>query len=143
MNPLLVGPVFELGQKLIDKMFPDREKQASERAQAELALLQAQQDGTLKAQAQQLSAILAEAQSEDPWTSRARPTFLYVIYVMILASIPMGFLSAHDPALAKAVAEGMKMWLAAIPEELYTLFGVGYLGYTWQRGQEKKAGLAR
>lgn len=143
MNPLLIGPVFELGSKLIDKMFPDKEKHASERAQAELALLQAQQDGTFRETAQQLSAILAEAQSPDPWTSRARPSFLYVMYVMLLAAIPMGFLSAFNPALAEAVANGMKMWLGAIPEDLYTLFGVGYLGYAGARTWEKRKGSAK
>jgi len=34
-----------------------------------------------------LSAILAEANSADPWTSRARPTFLYVIYGIILLCV--------------------------------------------------------
>jgi len=34
-----------------------------------------------------LSAIMAEANSHDPWTSRARPTFLYVIYGVILLSV--------------------------------------------------------
>ncbi|MCA3070912.1 MAG: hypothetical protein ING77_18620 [Rhodocyclaceae bacterium] len=34
-----------------------------------------------------LSAILAEVASGDPWTSRARPTFLHVIYGVILLSV--------------------------------------------------------
>ena len=128
MNPLLIAPIFELGKALIDKVFPDKEKQAAERAQAELALMQAQQNGQLAETAQQMSAILAEAQSPDPWTSRARPSFMYIMYVMILMAIPMGFLSAFRPELATAVANGMKLWLDAIPEDLYVLFGVGYLG---------------
>lgn len=143
MNPLLIGPVLDLGKTIIDKVFPDKEKQAAERAQAELALMQAQQEGKLAETAQQMSAILAEAQSADPWTSRARPSFMYVMYVMILMAIPMGFLSAFRPEIATAVANGMKLWLSAIPEDLYMLFGVGYLGYTGARTWEKRKGSAK
>lgn len=143
MNPLLIGPVLDLGKTIIDKVFPDKEKQATERAQAELALMQAQQEGKLAEAAQQMSAILAEAQSADPWTSRARPSFMYVMYVMILMAIPMGFLSAFRPEIATAVANGMKLWLSAIPEDLYMLFGAGYLGYTGARTWEKRKGSAK
>lgn len=143
MNPLLAGPVLEIGKALIDRVFPDKTKQAAERAQAELALAQLHQDGKIKEMATAMSAIIAEAQSPDPWTSRARPTFLYVIYVMLLASIPMGVLSAFDPAMAANIAAGMKLWLAAIPEELYMLFGVGYLGYTYQRSKDKALGVTK
>ena len=90
-----------------------------------------------------MKAIITEASSADPWTSRARPTFMYVIYVMILCSIPMGILSAFQPTMAVAIAAGMKAWLASIPSELYTLFGVGYVGYVYQRGKEKIAGVSK
>lgn len=146
MNPIipaLAGPLFDLGRTIIDRVFPDKEKQAAERAQAELTLWQVQHEGKLAETAQQMSAILAEAQSHDPWTSRARPSFMYVMYLMILMAIPMGFLSAFRPEIAEAVANGMRQWLAAIPEELYTLFGVGYLGYTGARMWEKRVGSTR
>jgi hypothetical protein len=133
-----VGAIFDFGSKLIDKLFPDKIKQESERAQALIALSQMQQTGEIEMLKQSLSAILAEAQSTDPWTSRARPSFLYVIYVMILASIPMGVLHAVNPALATGIAEGMKAWLSAIPDELYVLFGAGYLGYAHYRTSDKK-----
>jgi hypothetical protein len=143
MNPLFIAPLLEVGKALIDRLFPDKEKQAQERAQAELALAQMAQDGRLKEMATEMSAIIAEAQSADPWTSRARPTFLYVIYVMILMGIPMGFLSAFKPGIATAVAAGMQAWLNAIPSELYTLFGVGYLGYAGTRMFEKVKGVSK
>nr|MBA3605212.1 hypothetical protein [Acidimicrobiia bacterium] len=82
--------VSNVGGKLIDRLFPDKVEQSRERAAAEVALLQVNQDGDIRATQAQLSAILAEANSADPWTSRARPTFLYVIYVMILIGVPMG-----------------------------------------------------
>ena len=98
------------------------------------------QDGQLKEMETRLSAILAEAQSSDPWTSRARPSFMYVIYILLLASIPMGFLFAFKPEIAMAVTDGFQGWLAAIPTELYTLFGAGYLGYAGARTVDKMKG---
>lgn len=140
MNPLLIGPLLDVGKALIDRLFPDKTAQAAERAQAELALAQLQQDGTLRELQLQLSAIVAEAQSADPWTSRARPSFLYVMYVLILWCVPMGVLSAFKPEMANAIATGMTGYLAAIPDSLYALFGTGYLGYTAARQWGKSKG---
>ena len=135
--------IFNFGGKLIDKIWPDKTAQEAERAKAQLALMQLQQDGEFRALQVSMSAIIAEASSADPWTSRARPTFLYVIYVMILMGIPMGVLSAFRPDLSTAIANGLNQWLAAIPSELYTLFGVGYLGYAGTRSFEKLKGKAK
>ena len=140
MNPLLIAPLLDVGKSLIDRLFPDKTAQASERAKAELALAQLQQDGSLKETAQQLSSIIAEAQSPDPWTSRARPSFLYVMYIIILASLPMGVLAAFQPEVATRVAAGMQQWLGAIPETMWYLFGTGYLGYTAARQYGKGKG---
>ncbi len=51
-----------------------------------------------------ISVALAEAQSSDKWTSRARPSFLYVMYTMILFAIPFGFLYAFRPEFAAKMA---------------------------------------
>ena len=139
MNPLLISGIFEVGNKLIDKFFTTPE----EKAKAQMELLEMQQKGELTELSTRMSAILAEANSPDPLTSRARPAFLYVMYIMILSALPMGVLSAFEPQVAIGVAEGMKMWLAALPGELYALFGAGYLGYAHYRTNEKKVGVAR
>lgn len=76
----IIGGLLELGSKILDKVLPDK----GAREQAQLALLKMQQDGELRLLQTQLSAIVAEAQSPDPWTSRARPSFLYVMYTLIL-----------------------------------------------------------
>lgn len=124
---------------LIDKLIPDQ----AAREAAKLQLMQAEgQQALLEIQAQ-LSPILAEAQSADPWTSRARPSFMYVIYVLLLASIPMGILFAVDPHVARDVTEGFKAWLSAIPEPIISLFGMGYLGYTGARSFEKWKGSGK
>ncbi len=131
-----------VGSKIIDKLFPDKDKQAAERASAQLALIQVQNDQEIKMMQASLSAIISESQSIDPWTSRARPTFMYVIYILILMSIPMGLVSAFKPEMANNITHGMTAFLTAIPDSLYTLFGVGYLGYTGSRSWEKSKGVA-
>jgi len=143
MNPLLLGPLFDLGKSLIERIFPDKIAQAAERAQAEMALATLAQDGKLRELGIQMSAIVAEAQSADPWTSRARPSFLYVIYIMILLGVPMGVLSAFRPELATLIASGLQQWLAAIPDSLWALFGAGDLGYSGARMWEKGKGVAK
>lgn len=133
MDPVIGGGLLKLGSTILDKIFPDPEQ----RARAQIELMKAEKEGQLAEAKLQMSAILAEAQSNDPWTSRARPSFMYVMYIMILACIPMGILAAFHPEVAIKIAEGMKNWLTAIPEELWTVFGVGYLGYTGARSFEK------
>lgn len=130
---IILDSILDIGRTVLDKFVPD----ANVREQAKAAMAKAAVDGELEPMKIQLSAILAEANSTDPWTSRARPSFLYVIYLMLLFGIPMGFLNAFRPELAQSVAAGFKAWLAAIPSELYTLFGVGYLGYTGARTADK------
>ncbi|GAA4033932.1 hypothetical protein GCM10022281_12440 [Sphingomonas rosea] len=131
----IVGPV----AKLIDKIIPD--PAARDRAKLELLKLEGDQD--MAAIAQQMQAIVVEAQSADPWTSRARPSFLYVMYALMLWSIPMGLIAAANPSTANAIAVGMTVYLRGLPSELYTLFGTGYLGYTAARTWGKLKGVER
>ena len=65
-DPLIIGGVVDLISKGLDRIFPDK----AERDKAKLALIQAQQDGQLKELEISMSAIIAEANSSDPWTSR-------------------------------------------------------------------------
>lgn len=131
----LASPLFNL----VDDLFTSDE----ERDKAKLQLLKMQQDGRLKEVELQMSAILSESQSKDPWTSRARPCFLYVIYIFILAAIPMGVVSAFDGEMAQRIASGVEAWLNVIPESMWGLFGVGYLGYTGARSWDKSKGTAK
>ena len=124
-----LSAAFSLGGKILDKVLPDK----GAREAAQLELMKLQQTGQFKEMEVQMSAIIAEAKSTDPWTSRARPSFLYVMYAMILMSIPIGIVSVFSPASATQIAEGMKAWLSAVPAELWTVFGVGYTGYTVAR----------
>ena len=130
--------LIDLGHGLIDKIWPD----PVEAAKAKLALAQADQAGELDKMKVSMSVMLAESQSSDPWTSRARPSFLYVVYIMLLMGIPMGAVSAWSPSIALAVAGGFKAWLTAIPDSLYLMFGTVMTGYGIQRSVEKVKGKA-
>lgn len=121
----IIGPI----SQLLDRIIPDPRA----RDEAKLQLLKLQGDQEMQSLATQMQAIVAEAQSPDPWTSRARPSFLYIMYALILWSVPMGLIAAVQPAMASAIGSGMSAYLKGIPNELYTLFGTGYLGYTAAR----------
>lgn len=129
----LIGPI----ASIIDKVIPDKEARA--KAKLELHKLQGSQElETIEAR---LSAVVTEAQSHDSWTSRARPSFLYVMYAMILWAVPMGVLAAFSPQEARDIGLGMNAYLNGLPEPLYALFGTGYLGYTAARQRGKVKGV--
>lgn len=128
----IIGPI----TSIIDKIIPDKE--ARDKAKLELIRLQGSQE-LAEIQAR-LAAIVAEANSNDPWTSRARPSFLYVMYALILFALPMGILAAFNPAMALAIGQGMNAYLGGLPDSLYALFGTGYLGYTAARQWGKISG---
>lgn len=139
MNPLLISGIFEVGSKLLDKFFPD----PAERAQKQIELLQLQQSGELKELETRMSAILAEASSTDPWTSRARPSFLYVFYTIILTMVVVApVIGVFHPAAMDAFFANVGKGFAAIPEEMWWAFTAGYLGYAGARTFEKRKGVA-
>ena len=134
-----IDDIVGAGLKIIDKVIPDPQA----KAQAQIELLKLQQSGDLEEMKASLSAIIAEAQSADPWTSRARPSFLYVVYILLLWSIPMGVLTIFYPEHAASFTQGFKSWLAAIPPDVLTLFGVVMTGYVAGRSWEKVRGAAK
>ena len=56
----------------LDKLIPD----AAQRQELKLKAMALQQNGEFREMETAMSAIVAEAQSSDKWTSRARPAFL-------------------------------------------------------------------
>lgn len=125
---------------VLDKVIPDPAAKA--KAQMELAALQ--QSGELKELETRMSAILAEANSADPWTSRARPSFMYVFYfIIIMMTVVLPFVGVFNPDAMKAFYEHSAAGFAAIPEELWWTFTAGYLGYSGARTFEKRKGVAK
>jgi len=129
-----IGGLLGIGKTLIDKLVPD----PKQKAEMQLRLAELAQKGELDELRIRMSAILEEAKSKDPWTSRARPSFLYVMYILILFSIPMGILTVFAPDAAATIANGAKAWLNAIPSGLWATFGIGYSGYAVARSMDKK-----
>lgn len=77
--------------------------------------------------------IQAEAKSGDKFTSRARPTFLYLIEFILAFNyviVPVVQLIGH-----KTIAP------FELPSNLLWLFGSGFLGYTGARSLDKMMGL--
>ena len=93
----IIGPL----AGLIDKVVPDPKA----REAAKLELLRLEGSHELERIKAQMAAVLAEAGSADPWTSRARPSFLYVMYVLLLWSIPMGIIAAIRPGSFTVAAD--------------------------------------
>jgi hypothetical protein len=71
MNPLLLGPLFELGKGIIDRVFPD----PAQKAAAELELMKMTQDGDLKQIMGQLEINAREAQHASVFVAGWRPFF--------------------------------------------------------------------
>lgn len=75
---------------------------------------------------------------DDAFTRRARPGFLYVMYVVILWAIPVGVIAAVSPETAARLTRGMAAYLGAIPEPMWATFATIYLGYTAAREWGKR-----
>ncbi len=120
---------------ILDRILPDR--YVRDRAKLELIALADAPDWPI------LPAAPADANQSAPtdrWVSRARPSFLYVMYAMILWALPMGVIAGFRPHTADAIVRGIAGYLGSLPDALYALFGTGYLGYTAARQWGKIAG---
>lgn len=90
----------------------------------------------------QSAMIVAEASSADPWTSRARPSFLYVFYFILLSmGIFVPIIGVGYPEFSTQFYINVAAGFKAIPDALYTLFGAGYLGYIGARSYDKSKGV--
>ena len=122
--------------KVLDKAIPD----PTAKAQALLELERLKQDGAFREMDLAIKAITTEAQSTDPWTSRARPTFMYVFYGLIISLVIIApALGIFAPAGMASFFQNVKAGFEAIPEALWWTFSAGYLGYTGARTFEKNA----
>ena len=126
-------PIIDAALKIIDKVIPDKEA----REKAKLELLKEDNRQVLDEVKTDISAIIAEANSSDKWTSRARPSFLYLMYFCIIMCFVGGIIGIWFPTQIQEAAKNLNSLLNAIPESLWWLFGAGYLGYTGGRTFDK------
>jgi hypothetical protein len=132
-----IGSIADLLSKGLDKIFVD----AGERERAKLALFQAQQAGELNELDKRMAAIIAEASSADPWTSRARPSFMYVFYLLIITLVLIApTVGVFWPDRMTSFFANTKLGFAAIPDAMWMTFSAGYLGYVAARQYGKGKG---
>lgn len=74
MNPMLLGPIFEIGKTLLERFVPDPEK----KAQAEMELIRMAADGELKQVIAQLEINAREAAHPSVFVAGGRPFFMWV-----------------------------------------------------------------
>lgn len=123
--PIIDG-ILGIGNKLIDKLIPD----PAQKAQAQLALLQLEQNGELTEMQAGISAILAEANGQSSLQRNWRPiTMLSFVFIVMNNYIIYPYLSLF--------------WHAApilpLPPDLWELIKIGIGGYTIGRSAEKIA----
>jgi hypothetical protein len=133
MNPLILGPVLEMGRSLLNRFIPD----PAEKAAAELELVKMAADGELKQVIAQLEINAKEAMHPSIWVAGWRPYFGWVggtafAYVGIIRPI------LHWVALIKG-------WPAPpnIDTEFLWVVVSGLLGIGGLRTFEKKSGVAK
>ena len=133
MDP--VTGLLSIGSKLIDHFWPNKEEAGKRKI--ELALMA--QNGDLKELEISMSAIVAEAKSKDKWTSRARPTFMYLFYVIVVSLVIIfPTIGIFFPEAMAAFYKNLDFGFKAIPEPMWWTFTTGYLGYTGARSYDKK-----
>jgi len=134
MSTALLGGVFSIGEKLIEHFWPNAED--ADKRKAELAMMV--QQGKLKELEISMSAIIAEANSKDKWTSRARPSFMYLFYtVIVFLVIIFPVIGIWFPTEMIRFYENVTAGFIAIPEPMWWTFTAGYLGYATNRTVEK------
>ena len=141
MNPLILGGVFDIGMKLVERFFPDP-KAAGE---AKLELLRMQQAGELAQLAAdtdlakgQLEVNKAEAANSNMFVSGARPFIMWICgFALAYAAIiePMG-------RFAAAVVYDYKGAFPVIDTTITMQLLLGLLGLGAMRSYDKKHGTA-
>lgn len=135
------GALSGLGQlaKDLSAAITGKEPINAEKA-AEIALkMQELQAGLENARMQ---VMLAEASSADKWTSRARPAYMYMFYLILgTVGVVAPFFGIFFPAQMKIFFDNVALGFKAIPEIAWEVFCAGYLGYAGFRSFDKwKAG---
>lgn len=133
MNPLLIGPLFDFGKTIIDRLFPDPAK----KAEAELELLKLTQAGDLQKVIGQLEINAREAQSASVFVAGWRPFSGWV------GGLGLFYAAIGHPLLGYfAVVKGWPVPPTIDTEVLLYVLG-GMLGLGTLRTYEKKQGVTK
>lgn len=133
MNPLLFGPLLELGKGMIDRLFPD----PAEKARAEMELLKMTQDGDLKQILGQLQINAKEAENPSIFVAGWRPAAGWAGVIGLL------YACVGHPLLSwMATVKGWPTPPAVDSDTLLYVLG-GMLGLGGLRTLEKAKGVAK
>jgi hypothetical protein len=136
-----IGGVFSgVGQlaKDLRTAFTGKEPISADKA-AELAVKV--QELESKVEEGRISVLVAEAASSDKFTSRARPSFMYVFYAVVLClTLFAPFVGIFFPSQMMQFYANVQYGFKAIPDIMWQTFGVGYLGYVAAREYGKSKG---
>lgn len=133
MNPLILGPILDIGRSILDRFIPD----PAEKAEAEMELVRMAADGELKQVIAQLEINAREAMSPSVWVSGWRPAFGWCGC--------LGFLYAAMAQPLLAWASAVKGWPTP-PElnmDLLWVVITGMLGIGGLRTFEKTKQVAK
>lgn len=133
MNPLLLGPLLEVGKTIIDRFLPDPEK----KREAEMELFRMAADGELKQVIAQLEINAREAQHASVFVAGWRPFYGWAGGVAFL------YATILQPLLAWAAA--VKGWPEppTLNMDLLWVVITGMLGIGGLRTFEKSKGVAK
>ena len=132
MNPLLLGPIFEIGKTLLDRFVPDPEKKAA----AEMDLIRMAADGELKQVIAQLEINAKEAAHPSVFVSGGRP------FIMWICGVGLAYSCIGHPLLSWfSAVKGWPLPPTVDSEVLMYVLG-GLLGLGGMRTFEKTKGVA-
>jgi hypothetical protein len=133
MNPLLLGPIFEIGKTLIERFIPDPEKKAA----AEMEMVRMAADGELKQVIAQLEINAREAAHPSTFVAGWRPAFgwcgaLGFLYSTVFQPIIVWYGTARGWPVPPAINIDL-LWVVI----------TGMLGIGGLRTFEKNAGVSK
>lgn len=139
MNPLLLTGIFDVGTKLIDRLFPNQ----ADKDKAKLEFLKLQQEGQLKVLEGEVQLALgqiavnkAEAESTDPFRAGWRP------FIGWVCGLGLAFQFVVRPLANWTIAmNGQTTFLPGLELETLMTLLFGMLGLGAYRTVEKTKGL--
>jgi hypothetical protein len=131
----LIKPALDTVNNLISQFHLSPEDKAkADQALAQLAQDRKKEADDYEVQLNQIASqnIQADANSQDKFTQRARPFFMYIIEAILAFNY-----------IGVPIAQMFKLPVAPIvlPADLLTLFGICVTGYVFARSAEKIAAL--
>lgn len=129
----MISDIIELLKTAADRFIPDTNK----RKEAKEALDHLTVSGDLEFRTKGQEIAAHEAKSDDKWTSRARPSFLYILYFYLLLAPVFGLFFMIDPVRAGNAVKGMELFLAAIPDQMWQVLWICFGVYGVARSTDK------